>query len=137
MANYYGKTRTNYFHVTDEKKFFEIMSKMHLDEDELQVWGKDDGNGGTLHGFGGYGTLCFYDDDNYAMDDFIDDLSEILPENEACIILEIGNEKLRYFEGIASIITRSGFESIDLNDWAVSTAQVMLGDSNYRTSIAY
>lgn len=52
MANYECTYRTNYFRVTDEEKYKKLISK--LSGDYFEDFTESD-----LHGFGGYGHLCF------------------------------------------------------------------------------
>ena len=59
MANYYGNTRTNYFHVKDEAAFREFMGKVVGDEDGIDLWDDEkDDQGKTLFGFGLYGCIA-------------------------------------------------------------------------------
>ena len=59
MANYYGNTRTNYFHVKDEAAFREFMGKVVGDEDGIDLWDDEkDDQGNTLFGFGLYAANC-------------------------------------------------------------------------------
>lgn len=103
MANYYGYGRTNYVEVTDEAKFMDLISNhvMSGDEDGIEI-GVNNGK------FTIYGSMAGYinnenDDPDYDL--LLDKLQELLPDNEALIIEEIGHEKLRYLVGDLTIIT--------------------------------
>ena len=57
MANYRCVVRTNYFHVKDEEKFRELMSRVYGEEDTVSLWTENDPNGKTMFGFGCYGSI--------------------------------------------------------------------------------
>ena len=58
MANYECTIRTNYFHVTDEKAYEELMRWISA-EDFFDI-SKTESDGKVLHGFGSYGSMSFY-----------------------------------------------------------------------------
>lgn len=138
MANYSGITRTNYFRVTDEEKYKEIIDKIDC-ECGLSFWEKTDEKGVKRHGFGGYGSLYSYDEEtgDDMLDDVLESLTEVLPEDEAIIITEIGNEKLRYLVGQSIVITRSMIQFVDLRSVTMATARSMLENPDFVTQLDY
>ena len=98
MANYIATTRTNYFHVTDEDKYSKLLES--LDADDFKDFTETEEDGKLIHGFGCYGTI--YSED----DEFYEGIREILPDDEAFMQFEVGNEKLRYVVGDAIIVTK-------------------------------
>ena len=138
MANYGCASRTNYFRVPDEEKYQELFSGLCA-EDTIQDFTVVDENGSLLHGFGCYGSL-FWEDPNGEAEDgfdgFVDVLRKILPEDEAFIYLESGNEKLRYLIGIYITATRDEVRSGDIAELAQEAARDMLGDE-FTTRVYY
>lgn len=144
MANYYGNTRTNYFRVTDEEKFKNILSKCNVSDDELETWERNvDGN--KYFAFGGYGSLICYkdseaEDDDLELDDIeiiYEKLSTVVHPEDAIIITEIGNEKLRYLIGASVIITCNAVEYIDIHDESIKAARKLLNNDRYNSIISY
>lgn len=124
--------------MTDEEKYKEIIDKIDC-ECGLDFWEETDEKGVKRHGFGGYGSLYAYDEEtgDDLLDDVLESLAEVLPEDEAIIITEIGNEKLRYLVGQAVIVTRSTIQFVDLQSVALATARSMLEDPDFVTQLDY
>ena len=143
MANYYCTVRTNYFHVKDEDKFRDLMSRVYGCEDEIQLWERKDKNGKTTFGFGVYGGIAGLrsaddeDEDDNAYDEFLDGLRECVVDNDAIIIMEVGNEKMRYVVGTAEIITSKKCEYIELSELAIQKAEEMIGVTDWTTQLCY
>lgn len=146
MANYCCVYRTNYFKVKDNEKFKEFMT--HVYAEDLEVFHKKDENGNELYGFGGYGGIIGYfnnkneyeDSDeawDNAYDNFIDGLAKQVAEDDAILLFEVGNEKLRYVVGSVAVITSKGYEYRDITDVGVEMAKQMLNNPNYDTQYAY
>ena len=138
MANYGCASRTNYFRVTDEEKYQELFSGLCA-EDTIQDFTVVDENGSLLHGVGCYGSPFCEDPNGEAedgFDGFVDVLRKILPEDEAFIYLESGNEKLRYLIGIYITATRDEVRSGDIAELAQEAAKEMLGDE-FTTRVYY
>ena len=57
MANYIGYTRTNYFSVTDEEKFRQIIANAYSSADKIEVF-EDKTDGNVKYAFGCYGVIC-------------------------------------------------------------------------------
>lgn len=149
MANYYGMTRSNYFHVTDAERLKAIISATHCDEDHLEVWSKTDEQGNEMYAFGGYSSIIglpasFTNEQEEEDEDFdvmydalVDELQKILVDGDAIIITEIGNEKLRYFNAYAYIITKHDCEFVELRNHSIETACRMLGNPKWDTRMEY
>ena len=146
MANYCCAYRTNYFKVKDNEKFKEFMT--HVYAEDLEVLHKKDENGNELYGFGGYGGISGYfnNENEYedsdeawdnAYDNLIDGLAKQVAENDAILLFEVGNEKLRYVVGSVAVITSKGYEYRDITNVGVEIARQMLNNPNYDTRCAY
>ena len=136
MANYYGATRTNYFRVNDEAGFEKFLDHILPAEDELHVWSEMSEDGTKYYGFGCYSGLIGYVEDpedefDYceAWDKFVEGLQKFVADDDAVIIMEAGNEKLRYVTGIVTIITKKDAESMDMRYFAIDRARELLGYS--------
>lgn len=155
MADYACVLRSNYFHVKDEESFRVFMNS--VSGEDLHLWEeKDEKDGSTLFGFGCYGSIygvTGYEDDEdedieyeeneddedeeepYTL--FLKGLQEYIADNDAVIICEAGNEKLRYVTGFATVITSDGIETISIDELAISKAREMLKNSDYNTKMDY
>lgn len=145
MANYTCAQRTNYFKVTDEQKYSELMSKVRGNEDSIHLLNHETGDGTILHAFACDSSMSYYPDnedgteaeDPVEWEEFCEELSKLLPEGEAVILLEVGKEKLRYLSGYAEIITKNGTEFVDLTMAAFEKARKLLGNDSWSTRIEY
>ena len=146
MANYCCTVRTNYFHVKDEGKFRELMSRVCGCEDRVELWEKIDPDGKSVFGFGVYGGIaglrnaqdeedCDIDESSY--DEFVDGLQGCVADDDAIIIMEVGNEKMRYVVGSATIITSKEYRYMDISELATSKAAEMLGNIGWQTRCYY
>ena len=146
MANYCCAYRTNYFKVKDNEKFKEFMT--HVYAEDLEVFHKKDENGNELYGFGGYGGISGYfnNENEYedsdeawdnAYDNLIDGLAKQVAENDAILLFEVGNEKLRYVVGSVVVITSKAYAYRDITDVGVEIAKQMLNNPNYNTQCTY
>lgn len=140
MANYYGATRTNYFKVTDMEKFKEILQNTYITEDENLTF-IEDGDGKV--GFYCQGSIVgmYKIDDNgdeeADFDLFLSKLQEILVEDDAILITEIGREKMCYFVGNTLVITKNKIDSVDLGRNSIELAKEILGNPDWDTKNAY
>lgn len=144
MANYYGKVRTNYFRVTDKDIFYKLIGNL-VSDDSVEVWDKTI-NGETYFVFGSYSDINYkvyeldseYEDDyEYDMNVFYNEMQKIIHPDDALIITEIGNEKLRYLGATAIVITSKGCELVSLQNCALSVARELLNKKNYKTEFDY
>lgn len=151
MANYESTVRTNYFHVKDAEKFRAVMRRVYGYEDAVELWEEKDKGGGPVFGFGVYGGISGilpdlesgndggdnYDPDGCSYDDFLEALQQCVADDDAVIILESGNEKMRYVVGAATIITAKEIRYLDITDLAVEEASKMLGNPGWETVCDY
>lgn len=102
MANYYASARSNYFKVKDSAVFGEAMKPFDI---EICPQEQD----GTLcllsNGDGGW---CWYNPKTDEEIDPVELISPHLKDNEVCILLETGAEKLRYLTGHATAFDNKG-----------------------------
>lgn len=142
MANYCCTTRSNYFHVNDIESFKEMMSHVYGCEDDVELWEEKDENGNPIFGFGVYGGISGLrysddDDDDLSYDSFVTMLQKFVSDDDAIIILESGNEKLRYIVGSALIITDADYKYIDITNMAMTEAKSMLNNPLWKTKCEY
>ena len=131
MASYLCAIRTNYFRVTEEEKFKNLIDEFL--SGSCEVFTRTDVNSNKLVGFGSDENINWPEDET----GFVSGLQECLAEDDSIIVLEVGHEKLRYLVGAATIITRSSIETIDLTSLAISKAAEMLGNPDYTTCCEY
>ena len=149
MANYYCKTRTNYFSVTDVEKFKEIINSCG-GSDTVEIMEDDQSDGSVKYGFYCEGSIDGLperenddgssedsDDVDYNFDAFCEALQKILPDGDAIIITEVGSEKMRYLTAYSIIITSSEVKSIDLGREAAKLAAGMLQNPEFTTKMEY
>ncbi|MCM1232411.1 MAG: hypothetical protein NC489_20000 [Ruminococcus flavefaciens] len=151
MANYESTVRTNYFHVKDAEKFRAVMRRVYGYEDTVELWEEKDKAGRIVFGFGAYGGISgilpvlddenengeYYDPDSCSYDDFLEALQQCVTDDDAVIILEPGNEKMRYVVGAATIITAKEIRYLDITGLAVEEASKMLGNPGWETVCDY
>ena len=131
MASYLCAIRTNYFRVTEEEKFKNLIDEFL--SGSCEVFTRTDVNSNKLVGSGSDENINWPEDET----GFVSGLQECLAEDDSIIVLEVGHEKLRYLVGTATIITRSSIETIDLTSLAISKAAEMLGNPDYTTCCEY
>lgn len=131
MASYLCAIRTNYFRVTEEEKFKNLIDEFL--SGSCEVFTRTDVNSNKLVGFGSDENINWPEDET----GFVSGLQECLAEDDSIIVLEVGHEKLRYLVGTATIITRSSIETIDVTSLAISKAAEMLGNPDYTTCCEY
>lgn len=76
------------------------------------------------------------DDGSGNLDKFYEELQKILPDDDAVILMESGNENLRYVTGTATIITSKDVRFLDMSHIAIKTASEMLG-KEFKTQLCY
>lgn len=74
--------------------------------------------------------------DDDCMLEFYQELQKILPDQEAMILMEVGNEKLRYVVGLATIVTNKEIRFVNMEDVALKTVKSMIGE-DFTTQIDY
>ena len=98
MSNYYGVTRTNYFKVTDEDKFKEIINRCVASGDceGISIFERLAEDNTKFYDFGCYGDLEGFEDknDDYDFDAFTNELWESLDsENKVSLFVRYINLK--------------------------------------------
>lgn len=112
MANWYGVARSNRFKVKDVDAFKEDLSGLELDitvENGLILLFSD-----TEYGSWPSGYFCDEEDD-FLMIDLEGIIQEHIVDGEVAILMEVGNEKLRYVTGTAVAISSDRVERISLD----------------------
>ena len=142
MANYNCAIRTNYFRVKDADKFKAFMSEVYGSEDEIEVFEKPDKNGVTRYGFVCYGGICGVcsmneDCEDSSYDLFVEGLQQYVADDDAIILFESGNEKLRSLIGSAVVITSKEYRYMRIEDFAISEAAKTLNNPKLTTEVAY
>lgn len=136
MANYYAYVRINYFHVKDAAAFREFIASIGSTEgDKVELIEGKDKEGNPIFGFGCHGQPAFPEADSY--EGILESLSELVADDDAVIIMEIGHEKLNYLAGEARIITSKEAKCITIADQAIQTAREMLGEAKWETKTEY
>ena len=128
MSNYIAVGRTNYFRVTNEKRYNELFENISANDGKWDYSQKAP-NGDILHCFACEGGLDYREPDSYdsEIDYFISELQKILPENEAVIYTEGGHEKHRYVIGFSLVITSKTVDWLQLPELALDVAKNHLG----------
>ncbi len=143
MANYCCVTRTNYFHVKNPDAFCDFMRGV-IAEDSVDVWEEKDGDGNPVFGFGCYGSIFGVntqpnsdDDCEFDWEGFIHGLSDHVADDDAIIIMESGNEKMRYVVGSATVVTKYDYDYIDVASMAAKRASELLKNPEWKTRLDY
>jgi len=118
MADWTGHARSNYFRVKDVDAFTTFINNVP----GIAFWTKDNDSTNfaifadvTDHGgWPDTRDIEGQDDNCYDMGSLADDLVQHLAENEVAILMEIGNERLRYFTFRSTAVTWDG-RRIDLD----------------------
>lgn len=138
MANYMCTIRTNYFHVIDENKFLDLMNRVY-GEDTVNVFRGYD----NTFGFGCYGGISGIADDDdddiddSCYDDFLGALQECVSDDDAILIFEVGNEKLRYVTGWVTVVTNKSITSRGLDMVGREIARKELNNAGWTTQSEY
>lgn len=147
MANYCACVRTNYFRVTDEEKYKKLYKGLSADYEIYDFTKTDPDTKEIYHGFGAYSTIDYYpcgdpfsedaEDEEPNLDMFLNEIQKIIHPDDAMIIIEVGNEKLRYLVGSATVVTKNGISGTDIEFEAITIAQNLLKNPEYRTSCQF
>lgn len=151
MANYNCTTRTNYFEVKDAEALKSLIAKTHSGEDKISIFTRTDKETGkTLYGFGCYSSIdgipsSEKDEKSEQLEHdleldyelFLKELQKIVADDDAIIITEAGNEKLRCVCGYSTIITTKEVNTIDLKNVAKVAARQMLNNKDWCSIMSY
>ncbi|MCD8084581.1 MAG: hypothetical protein LUE86_14010 [Clostridiales bacterium] len=133
MANYNSWIRTNYFEIEDESKWAPFMEKLKKGSDDIEDFSE-----GRQHAFGGTGYIGFkITKDNNTDKAFQNALQDLVAEDDAVIIEEVGHEKLNYLAAGATVITKHSVKTIDLSEMVKDTARKLLDDIDWDTQLDY
>lgn len=136
MANYYGKVRTNYFGVKDEKKFKELTSKLEA-EDNILIEQNSEGKWSIAS----YSSIdyCLEVDncEDYDLDAFFESMKECIADGDAMIWTEIGNENLKYFVAYSTVVTSKEIVHVVLEKCALDIAKDLLSNDDFETQMDY
>lgn len=137
MANYNSVGRTNYFRVTDEKRWNELFENISANYGKWD-YSETTNDGHILHCFACEGGLDYREPNSYdsELDYFISELQKILPDNDAMIYTESGHEKHRYVIGYSLVITSKSIDWLQLPELAMDVARTHLG-KNFTTQMDY
>ena len=136
MANYHCAVRTNRFRVIDENQFMEYMKRVEVDGGEITILKDRDSSGSPIYGFSANGLILGVSDyseesvsiDEDMYDNFIAGLQEIVSDDDAIIILEVGFSNTDDLSSTATIVTTFDTDYIDLQDVASDRAIELLTD---------
>ena len=120
MANYQGTFRSNYFGVKDVEAFQQFCEKHNLEFIE-----KNSQCGFLMHPDteGGFSTTG-WDSENEEETDILADIAEHLAADQVAIVMEVGQEKMRYLVGHAWLVNAEGEEKfLSLADLALEAAR--------------
>lgn len=136
MANYLATSRTNYFRTENAELLRETIAAAAYDVEGLRLWEQTGEDGIIRYAFGCYTSIGGSMDED-AFEEFVAKLQACLPDDDAIVITEIGNEKLRYLEALATIITQTGYDTVDLTEAGYEKASEVLGYPNWSTKENY
>lgn len=158
MANYDSATRTNYFRVKDLEEFKEKMACFGIggggkeydlyDTGDICPHDSKDGRVALImresvrdlpyyrpdEDSGEHGK---YYESGRSFSRFLKAIQDCIAPDDACIITEIGREKMRYLIGEAIVITKNGIRELILEGIALETARELLGDQSWMTQSDY
>lgn len=137
MANYTATSRTNYFRVTDEAAYQNLFGEL-LSESGIEDF-SEEVDGILWHGFGSYGPIEFEVPEcgEYDIEAFFKKLQPLLPEDEAFIYMEVGNENLRYLCGYYAVVTSKEIVYGNMAEEARKRARNLLGNPEWKTRLEY
>lgn len=133
--DYIGKTKSNYFRVTNEKKLLEL-----LDQCGLCAFVRLTPPGIKSFAFGIEGPFEGIPSPNDGEGDrlaFYGELQKLVARDDAVIVLNIGYEGLRYLVAEATIIVRSKVKFLDIQGVAAQLASQLLANPEFETRFDY
>lgn len=144
MANYNALSRTNYFHVTSEEAFNNFAQHLIASEDDVKTFKGADKDGNPTYGFYAYDSISYISDlddddwyENICEEDFIKAIQEIIAPDDAFILTEIGNEKMRYLVGYSLVVTKDDYRSVNLANASITIARELLNNDTFTTELNY
>ena len=141
MANYNATVRTNYFSVNDETALRNLIKASRAAEDQLSLFERKQDDGTTKFGFGCQSHILGApdpNDSNKLNTEYLwECLQGLVADDDAVIVTEIGNEKLRHITAFSIVITKKEIQTIDISTTAVDLARKLLNNPNYCTEMDY
>lgn len=123
-------TKSNYFRVTDDKKFDDIIRLCENEDIGTTFTRTKTANGITYRAFGCFGTIAGLpdpdDNDTPSLELFRKELTGILADGEAIIITTVGHGAGEDVFGEVDIITKNDWKYLNLDDIARESASNML-----------
>lgn len=141
MANCDVTLVSNGFRVKDAEAFRKFMATAVGGESPVELMEYEGKDGQTAFYFGCYGGIegiaggSDEDLDESSYDDFVAGLKAHVADDDAIIIVEVANERLRYVSGVATVVTSSDIRYIDLRYQAIEAARDMLQNPNWNTEV--
>lgn len=139
MANYEGKTRTNYFRVKDEEYFKNVISYMGATTGTVEYWTKQEDNQ-TYYAFGCTRSLLgIYkiEKEDFDFDEAINLLQSLVHEEDAIIMLEVGYRNLEFVDACSTIITSNSIDYLNLMHSSIEKAKELLNNKDYEPECSY
>ena len=125
MANWYGTARSNRFVVNDYNEF-----NKEFTGTGVQVERIEDTNEVLLLSFtedGGWPTAVWPDDsEDHVEFDIASVIQNHIHHDSCAVLMEVGNEKMRYVTGVAQAITHKEVVTISLSD-IYQQAELLIG----------
>lgn len=133
MGNWYGHSRTNYFEVKDKETFKEEFSPY-----EIQIIEKEDSDFLMFYSTTHDGDMPVRMNDSEDLGiPITEDIAKHLKDHSVCVVMTIGNEKERYYTGVATAINAQDERvTVSLNDIYQQAAE-FFGDDKTITEATY
>lgn len=124
MSDYYATARSSYYKVKSKKKFKKFCQEHQLEFIESD---SDKGKVGFLvqTDFGTIPNGRVNSKGNYVEIDFEEELSKHLAAGEVAVVVEAGNEKLKYVAGYAFAVNSKGRTVVVSTDDIYNKAEKM------------
>lgn len=120
MANYEATARSNYFKVKDTDAFLAFCA-----DNGVNHWRYDEvyhKNPGERYAVSPHDGCEGFDE----LDTLAEGIAKHLQEDQVCILMEVGHEKLRYMSAFAVAVNAKGeIKQIILGDLIIETAKKM------------
>ena len=143
MSNYKAYVKTNYFKVKDEKKFKKIINSIECQEVKVKYFEKEI-NFEKYYAFRANSEIlgicnCFNNNSEYihkctySYKNMIKLLQGVVSEDDAIILLEIGNEDTEIIDAYSTVITSNSVKNINLWELSIDKSKEMLKNERYTT----
>lgn len=137
MATPEGRTRTNYFAVTDKEAFERLVDALSTGgDDEARMIENSRGEVGficndIIFGIKPKKPERNVDDYDAMEQEMVKQIQALLVPGHACILTEVSWEKLITVNGVALVITKDNVNVLDMRECALKMAQKMLDNPKY------